>query len=278
MTTPEHQLNLRLRHPDYQKFLDFNEVESQKVKKNFSCAVDQAYGQEALQTLDIFPSAIPNAPILIFIHGGYWRALDKKSYSFVAAPFVENNMTVCIINYRLIPTVNMKFLLNDVKDAVDWIQTNASQYNGDPKAMILSGHSAGGHLALMTYLMNENLRSSIRAICSLSGIFDLSVIKNSYLNTTLQLDDADVDTFSVSNKDLAVLKCPTLLSVGSGETELFIEQSKNLFAKNTSLAPLEYLEYNELNHYEIVHKLGDENNALSQFILQHANNGSNTLN
>ena len=71
----------------------------------------QKYGKAALQTLDIFPSTVPNSPILIFIHGGYWRALDKKSYSFIAAPFVENNVSVCILNYRLIPTVNMKMLL-----------------------------------------------------------------------------------------------------------------------------------------------------------------------
>ena len=271
MTTPENQLNLRLRHPDYQKFLDINEHESKSVKKRYTCYLDQKYGKDALQAVDIFPSTVGNSPILVFIHGGYWRALDKESYSFVAAPFVENNMTVCVVNYRLIPTVNMEMLLNDIKDAINWIQKEAFQYNGDPRTIILSGHSAGGHLALMTYLMNKGLRSSIQAICSLSGIFDLAPIKNSYLNEVLQLDENDVENFSVSNKDLSAIKCPVLLSVGSGETDFFVEQSRNLYTENRSGAPIGYYEYKQLNHYQIVHKLGQEDSPLVNFILEKVN-------
>lgn len=112
--TPENQLNFRLRHPDYQKFLDINEKESQRVKHSYPCYSDQKYGSAPLQTVDIFPASVSNAPVLVFIHGGYWRALDKKSYSFIAEPFLENNITVCVLNYRLIPSVNMGTLLNDI--------------------------------------------------------------------------------------------------------------------------------------------------------------------
>ena len=270
MMTSNDQLNLRSRHPDYQKFLDINEIESGRVKKYYSCYLDQQYGKAALQTLDIFPANVSNSPILVFIHGGYWRSLDKESYSFVAEPFVKNNLTVCVVNYRLIPSVNMETVLNDIKEAINLIQKEAFRYNGDPNAIILSGHSAGGHLALMTYLINESLRPSIQAICSLSGIFDLSPIKNSYLNEVLQLNENDIHVFSASNKDLSVLKCPMLLSVGSGETDFFIEQSKSLYIKNRSLAPIEYYEYKQLNHYQIVHKLGQEDNPLVDFILENS--------
>ena len=268
--TPNNQLNLRLRHPDYQNFLDINENESRRIKKSYSCYLNQKYGEDALQTLDIFPANVRNAPILVFIHGGYWRALDKKSYSFVAAPFVANNISVCVVNYRLIPQVNMELLLDDVKEVITWIIRKATLYNGNADKVILSGHSAGGHLALMTYLMNKSLRSSIRAICSLSGIFDLAPIKNSYLNEVLQLDENDVENYSVSNKDLSDLKCPVLLSVGSDETDFFIDQSKDLYIKNRSVAPIEYYEYKQQNHYQIVHKLGQEDNPLVNFILEKA--------
>merc|ERR1711890_199749 len=106
---------------------------------------------------------------------------------------------------------------------------NASKYNGNPNQIFISGHSAGGHLALLTYLMNEGLRPSILGICSLSGIFDLGGIKNSYLNEVLQLNGKDVDSYSVSNKDLGVLKCPIYISVGSNETDFFIKESKILY-------------------------------------------------
>ncbi len=266
--TPDHQLDLRSQHPDFRYFLDINENESKRIRESYSCSLDEKYGEAPLQTLDIFPSDIPNSPIVIFIHGGYWRALDKRSYSFVAEPFVNNNCTTCIVNYRLIPTVDMKMALNDIETSIRWIQKNASDYNGNSNKLIVCGHSAGGHLALMAYLMNENLRSAIQAICSLSGIFDLAPIKNSYLNQMLQLNEEDVVLYSVSNKDLSALKCPVLLSVGANETDLFIEESKNLYTKNRSEAPIEYYQYPELNHYQIVHKLGQEDSPLVKFIIE----------
>ncbi|NER15069.1 alpha/beta hydrolase fold domain-containing protein [Leptobacterium flavescens] len=271
MMTPDNQLKLRSRHPDFQEFLDFNENESVRVKKSYRNHLDRHYGKAALQTMDIFPSNVSDSPIHVFIHGGYWRALDKKSYSFVAEPFVKSNITVCIVNYRLIPTVDMETLLSDITSAINWIRKEAVRYNGDPNAMVLSGHSAGGHLALMAYLMNEGLRTGIRGICSLSGIFDLDPIRNSYLNEVLNLSEKDVDAFSVSNKDLSVLQCPVLLSVGAAETDFFIEQSRSLYTQNNSKAPLEYYEYEQLNHYQIVHKLGQEDNPLTQFIIKKAN-------
>lgn len=268
MTTPEDQLNLRARHPDFQLALDVNESASEKARNQYSCHLDVPYSKEALQSLDIFPSAVPNSPVLIFIHGGYWKALDKSSYRFIAAPFVDQNITVCLINYRLIPSVNMEALLQDISSSLAWIQPNISRYNGNPQTMVLSGHSAGGHLALMSYLMNEDLRPAIKGICSLSGIFDLAPIKNSYLNEDLQLSEEDVEAFSVANKDLSQLKCPSLLSVGSEETALFIDESKNLYEQHKSKAPISYYEYPGLNHYEIVHKLGEADSPLVRFLLQ----------
>lgn len=215
-----------------------------------------------------YPSNLPNSPILIFIHGGYWRALDKRSYSFIAEPFVKNNITTCIVNYRLIPTVDMGTVLNDITASISWVQKEASGYSGSSNELILCGHSAGGHLALMTYLMNENLRSTVRVICSLSGIFNLESIKNSYLNEVLQLNEDDVEFYSVSNKNLSAFKCPVLLSVGSEETNFFIEQSKNLYTENRLKAPIEYYEYPKQNHYQIVHKMGQEESPLVNFILE----------
>ena len=273
--TPDDQLNLRSRHPNFQYFLDINENESERVRKSYHCYLDEKYGEVPLQTLDIFPSIIPNSPIVIFIHGGYWRALDKSSYSFVAEPFLKNNLSTCVVNYRLIPTVDMEMILNDIAASIRWIQKEASDYNGNPNEIILCGHSAGGHLALMTYLMNDNLRSNIQAICSLSGIFDLESIKNSYLNKVLQLDEEDVELYSVSNKDLSALKCPVLLSVGSNETNFFIEQSKNLYTENNLETPIEYYEYPGLNHYQIVHTLGQENSPLVNFVLEKIKKGDN---
>ncbi len=262
------QLDLRKRHPEYQDYLDYNERESDRVREQYSCTLDLKYGNSDLQSVDIFPSPQENSPILIFIHGGYWRALDKRNYSFVAEPFIKNNVTAGIVNYRLLPSVDMNTLLNDVEASISLIRGQASRFNGNPDSVTLSGHSAGGHLALMAYIMNEDLRASITSICSISGIFDLAPIKESYLNEELHLTDSEVEEFSVTNKDLSVLACPTLLSVGSEESVLFIEESKALHQKSSSMAPTTYLEYQGLNHYEIVHELGQQDSQLADFILK----------
>lgn len=268
MKTFNDQLNLRLRHPEFQEYLDFNESESRRVRNQYSCHLDIAYGNDTLQKMDIFPSSVSNSPILVFIHGGYWKALDKNSYDFMAETFIKHQFTVCIINYRLLPKVDMASTINDIKKAVHWIQKEALHYNGNPNVITLSGHSAGGHLALITYLLNENLQSSIKAICSLSGIFNLAPIRESYLNDVLQLNEEDVKKFSPLNKDLSIIKCPVLFSVGSNETKFFINESKNIVFKNKANKLLNYYKYNDLNHYQIVHQLGNEDSPLAQFILR----------
>lgn len=270
------QLDLRLRHPNFQRFLDFNENESERVRNQYNCHLDQTYGKDVLQNMDIFPSSKTDSPVLMFIHGGYWKALDKKSYSYIAEPFVKNGFTVCLINYRLLPKVDMTVLIHDIAEATEWIKDEIFRFNGNPNNISMSGHSAGGHLALITYLMNENLRVSIKAICSLSGIFDLEPIRNSYLNKELQLNKNNIEKYSPLYWDLSVLKCPTLLSVGGNETEFYIEQSKKTVLKNSTNDFLKYFECDKLNHYQIVHELGQENSAISQFIFKHANDNTNT--
>ncbi|MEM7456697.1 MAG: alpha/beta hydrolase [Planctomycetota bacterium] len=268
MSTLDSQLNLRLRHPDFQKYLDVNEKQSERVRQSFSCSLDQKYGMDLLQSMDVFPSPIPDSPIVIFIHGGYWRALDKASYSFVTEPFVQNNCTVCILNYRLMPRVKMQAILNDVRDAVLWIMEESSRFHGDPHQIVLSGHSAGGHLALMCYLLNESIRNSIRAICSLSGIFELAPIKRSYLNDDLQLDDDEVEKFSFSSQVEPELACPLYLGVGSAESDFFILQSRTLGQQLSKSSRVQFEAYKGLNHYDVVHQLGSEASDAVQFILK----------
>ena len=95
------------------------------------------------------------------------------------------------------------------------------------------------------------------------------------LNEVLKLGEEAVALYSVSNKDLSTFKCPVLLSVGSNETDLFVEQSKSLYTKNRTKAPITYVEYPGLNHYQIVHQLGKEGSHLVNFILKQTNEGHN---
>ena len=223
--TPDAQLNLRACHPDFQRYLDVNETESATARARFACSLDESYGTDLLQSFDVFPAASENSPIFVFIHGGYWRGLDKASYRFTAEIFVANGMTACVLNYRLLPAVKLESVIADIQQALRIIRQRAARYNVDADRIILCGHSAGGHLALIAPLLDAELREAIRGICSISGLFDLEPIRNSYLNHVLRLDADTVAQFSPIDLDLSTITCPVSVAVGLAESELFIQQS-----------------------------------------------------
>jgi acetyl esterase/lipase len=101
------QYNLRERVTDFQDYIDGWETESQRVRESIECRLNVAYGDAPGQTLDVFPATGKNAPVHVFIHGGYWRALDKEYFSFVAEPLVAAGAAVLTINYALAPSVGV---------------------------------------------------------------------------------------------------------------------------------------------------------------------------
>ncbi len=102
----ERMYNNRALVPDHMDYLQRWAQDSAQVRANVPCVLDVAYGAEAGETLDIFPSVRPGAagaPVLVFIHGGYWRSLDKSDHSFIAPPFTQAGCCVVVVNYALCP-------------------------------------------------------------------------------------------------------------------------------------------------------------------------------
>ena len=194
------------------------------------------------------------------------------------------------------PSVNMTNLIQDVIQSIKFIHTHAVEYNGTTAKIALIGHSCGGHLAMLTYLMmsSSEIRSSISCICSLSGIFDFKPIQNSYLNIeSLHLSNDDVQKYSlrasgssddsdrsnttIRNKDGSLsssVDFPVMIAVGGGETNFFINESKSVSSNNNTF---EYHEFPKLNHYEMAHLLLGKNsdnkdnksNTVVSFLLEH---------
>lgn len=267
------QFDLRSRHADFQEYFDKNDSLSAEAVEALPCQLDISYGNHPLQAVDYFPAKQGNAPIVVFIHGGYWRALDKKNYSFVAPPFIDSNCTVCSVNYRLAPEARLEEILDDVTRALHSIREHATAINGNPNALYVTGHSAGGHLALMTAMLlqekNDPLLSSIKGILSLSGLFDLDTVRNSFLNEILNFDESTVARFSpILNKAFST-DIPLRFAVGGGETDEFIRQSQAINERMTangndsqcSLLP-------NLNHFDIVYELGKTDGVLTKQLLE----------
>ena len=143
------QYNNRARVPDHPQIFGRWAAASALARDRLSRRLDVAYGAAAGETLDVFPATRADAPVLVFIHGGWWRSLDKFDHSFVAPTFVHAGAMVVVPNYDLCPAVSIATIVMQMVHALAWTYRNAALYGGDPKRIVVVGHSAGAHLAAM---------------------------------------------------------------------------------------------------------------------------------
>ena len=145
------QYDNRAKVPAWAEYLTrYRAASAQAREQHTQARLNVAVGPSAIEAIDIFPAAGPApAPVLVFIHGGYWHMLDKADFNFVANGFVPHGITTVVINYGLIPTVTMAELVRQCRQAVAWTIANAASFGGDPARVAVSGHSAGGHLTAM---------------------------------------------------------------------------------------------------------------------------------
>lgn len=244
----EADYNIRRRHPESPGHYARYQAESERVRKSLPCEIDVAYGASAGETLDVFPAARRGGPVFVFIHGGYWRALDKRDVSFIAEPFVAAGIGVVTINYDLAPRVEVEEIVAQTRRALRWIEGNPGRLGGDPARIFVGGHSAGGHLAAMALLAAPPLH--LAGAVALSGIFDLVPLLHTNVNEAIRLDEDRARRLSPLCH-WRPTATPLLVGVGGGETNGFIVQSTR-FAE---IAGVPAHVWPDLDHYTILHEL-----------------------
>lgn len=172
---------------------------SADARARLKCTLDIAYGDGLNETLDIFPANKPNAPVVVFIHGGYWRSLDKADHSFVAPPLHDMGACVVVVNYALCPgtpeaPVTIPDIAQQMVKALAWTWQHIAQHGGNPKEVTVAGHSAGGHLAAMLLAcdwkqVDKSMPAHwIQKALSISGLYDLTPLrKTPFLQDSLRL-------------------------------------------------------------------------------------------
>ena len=97
----------------------------------------------------MFSCGTAEAPTLLYIHGGYWQMGDKESYGFIGDSALASGYNFVLVEYTLAPEVRMDEIVSEIHEAIDWVIVNIDEYDGDPRRVFISGHSAGGHLTAM---------------------------------------------------------------------------------------------------------------------------------
>lgn len=258
---------------DVLSYMDFYAKNSIQVREDFSCQLNIPYGPTLAEHLDIFPTAQVRAPILVFIHGGYWMMASSKDFSFVAKGLVEIGVTVVVINYDLCPKVSIDEIVRQNRAAIAWIYRNARNFGGDPNSIYVSGHSAGGHLTAMVMSTNwekdYGLPANIlKGGCAISGLFDLMPFPYTWLQPKLQLSWDQVFRNSPI-RQIPKNAGSLIITYGGKETSEFERQSQDfLVAWKVNGLEAEYFPQPNENHFTIINGFLKANSSLCSIILK----------
>ncbi len=238
-----------------------------------NATLDRSYGDDPRGKIDVFHCGKEGAPLLIYIHGGYWQRGDKSIYSFIAKSFVEQEVDVAIVGYPLCPQVSLTELVNSVRNALVFLYNNAIDLKISRDRFNICGNSAGGHLVAMMMsthwpgidfsISNELIKFGV----AISGLYDLDPLRYTTLNDAVRLAAEEAK----ANSPLLlrpVSNAPILAAVGGAETPVFFTQMDGLIQswRSTELIIEQCVEDNA-DHFDMIECLGDSTSELFQKIL-----------
>ena len=269
----ESQYNPRKAVADVEQFAQRASALSAETRRRRTDArLDLRYGAGALATLDVFPAAVPDAPLHVFLHGGYWRGRDKSDYSFVADALAPLGIATVVMNYDLCPAVELPAIVRQVREGFEWIHAHAAELGGDPAAITASGHSAGAHLiAAALPRPGEPAPAWVpRAAVLVSGIYELEPVLSISVNQEIRLRPDQVDAMSPMRHP-PTPSVPLVVVAGGGETASWVRQSQD-FAKACVAGGgfASYVELPELHHYSIMKALEAPDGTVARLINAYA--------
>jgi arylformamidase len=264
---------------DYPAYFERWARESAAARDTLPARIDLPYGTGVNETLDVFPAPVPDAPVLVFIHGGYWRAMDKKDHSFISPAFNDRGICVVQPNYALCPgtperPVTVPGIMWQMVRALEWTWRHIAAHGGDPSRITVAGHSAGGHMAAAMLACDWKAVAPdlpaqlVRNALSISGLYDLRPLQRTpFLEHTLRLTDADVLRASPALWP-APKRGPLYAVAGGAESEEFIRHNamiREAWGRN-AVPVCEVLP--GLNHFDVVDALADPAHGLHRHAVQ----------
>ena len=269
------EYNNRAKVKDAMEWIGRYGAESARARAELPMSFDVPYGPHHAERLDVFPAPVPGpaagpgpAPVHVFVHGGYWHRLDKADFSFVARALRPAGAVTVVINYGLIPAIDMDTLVRQCRSAIAWVHAHARDFGGDPARLFVSGHSAGGHLTAMLLATDWTAlgrpADTIKGGVAISGLYDLEPIRLCYLNDVLALTPE-----TARRNSPVTLPAPRtgslVLALGGDEGTEYHRQTDALAAAWGVKAGA-VLDLTGLNHFSVISELENPSSALARAI------------
>lgn len=269
----DQQYNNRARIPDHAALFERWRQASALARQQLNGRTDLAYGDTASQTLDVFLTERRDAPVLVFIHGGYWRSLDKSDHSFVAPSFVADGAHVVVPNYSLCPAAGIADIALEMTRVIAWIAAHAAELGIDPARIALVGHSAGAHLAAMLLCCRWKAvdpalpPQPLTGALGISGLYDLEPLRHApFIRDDLHLSEREA--WRLSPAFYPRPRKPLYAVAGGDESEEFIRQNRLIRDQwgPSSVPVCETLARH--HHLDILHNLADPAGRLHELALR----------
>ena len=219
-------------------------------------SLEVPFGPTLAEHLDVYPAGA-GAPVMVYIHGGYWRSRTSREFGFVARGPHERGVAVVVMNYALCPAVTMDEIVRQARASVAWVYRNAASFDGDPESIYIAGHSADAHLTAMLLLTDwprvYGLPAEIiKGATAISGLYDLAPFPHTFLQPELRLNQDQVQRNSPI-LNLPKEAPPLLVAYSSEEPNELIRQSEDfLVAWKEKRLYGESLVLSGKNHYDVI--------------------------
>jgi len=256
--------------------IDKQIADSRVVRESeaYAATIDLCYGNDERQRLDLFcPDGEGPWPLLVFIHGGYWQLGSKDNWSFLAPGWIRKGVAVANLGYRLLPDVTLEDVVADVRAGLDYLAANAAALKLDVSRVLVSGVSAGAHLAAMAVTEEDPAASQLSPVAAvlLSGVYDLRPLAGTTPGAALSNSkSSDLSRCSPLGRPPPA-DCYCLIAWGADETAVFHTQSRLLVAHWANWGvTATAMSLPNTNHYTVVDNLlAGRSGPVGEFVDEH---------
>src|SRR5579862_779487 len=260
--------------PNREQLIARRASDSAAARARLGAPARVAYGDAAIEQLDIYRAARAGAPVFVFIHGGAWRGGLAMDSAAAAEMFLAAGAHYVVPDFSWVQDVGGSLLVmaDQVRRAIAWVHRNAASFGGDPGRLYVGGQSSGGHLAACALTTDWRRDFDLPAdlikggLC-ISGIYDLTPVRLSARSRYVKFDDATVAALSPI-RHLDQLRAPLVVAYGTCETPEFQRQNRDFAAAIAAAGkPVKLLVGEHYNHFELPETLANPYGLLGRAAL-----------